>query len=91
MVDDPTPADIFRYDFMEKIDDVIEMSVSADFDQVILVNLKSAFVACRAAARPMDFATCVETKTPDFSPRSMTYFGRMRFERFSRAHHCCNI
>jgi 3-oxoacyl-[acyl-carrier protein] reductase len=31
---------------------VLRMS-DADFDQVIAVNLRSAFVACRAAARPM--------------------------------------
>ena len=31
---------------------VLRMS-DADFDQVIAVNLRSAFIACRAAARPM--------------------------------------
>jgi 3-oxoacyl-[acyl-carrier protein] reductase len=34
-------------------DGLILRMTDADFDEVIAVNLKSAFVACRAAARPM--------------------------------------
>ena len=30
LVDDPTPSDIFKYDFMHEIADVIEMSISTD-------------------------------------------------------------
>ncbi|MEM6691853.1 MAG: hypothetical protein AAF664_20660, partial [Planctomycetota bacterium] len=30
LVDDPTPSKVFKYDFMESIDDIIQMSVSSD-------------------------------------------------------------